>query len=242
VKKIAVIHCNGGHSAKDAFTYHGPQSCAASTIIMGGQKGCSFGCLGLGDCVRACPFDAIRMGDDGVPIVDSRLCTGCGVCIRACPKRLISLWPEKKQVVIACSNRDKGVVARKQCNVACIGCKKCENACPFDAVYVEGYLSVIDSEKCENCGLCARICPTGSILDRAPARPKAYIVAGDCVGCTLCAKACPVDAISGELKEVHEVDQEACIGCGLCFSKCPKDAIRLMGALGMEQHAMSGET
>ena len=232
VRKTAVVQCNGGFSARDVFDYRGPRSCSSATIVMGGAKGCSFGCLGFGDCVAACPFGAIRMGEDGVPEVDSEACTGCGLCVAACPKKLITLWPVTKQVVVACSNRDKGVVARKQCSVACIGCRKCEKACPYDAITVEGFLSRIDPEKCENCGICARVCPTGSIVDRATARPKAYIVEADCVGCTLCARACPVNAISGELKEVHTVDQDACIGCGLCVARCPKSAIRLLGALG----------
>jgi len=234
VKMVALVHCNGGHSAKDGFQYHGPADCVSASMVMGGQKTCSYGCLGFGDCVEVCPFDAIRMGENGVPVVDPDACTGCARCVEVCPKRIIELWPVNREVVVACSSLDKGGVARKACSVACIGCRKCEKACPVEAITVDDNLAVIDSDKCINCGLCASECPTGAILDNAPARPKAYIDSS-CIGCTLCTKVCPVDAISGELKERHAVDTEKCIGCGLCVSKCPKNSINLIGAKSYQQ-------
>jgi len=203
-------------------------------MIMGGQKTCSFGCLGFGDCVEACPFDAIEMDENGIPSVDRENCTGCGKCVEVCPKDIIELWPVNREVVVACSSHDKGGIARKACSMACIGCKKCEKACPVEAITVEGFLAFIDPEKCINCGLCASECPTGAILDNAAARPKAYIDTS-CVGCTLCAKACPVGAISGELKEKHVVDSEKCIGCGLCVPTCPKNSINLIGVKSYQQ-------
>ena len=228
-RMIALVHCNGGHSAQDSFQYHGPKDCGSAAMIMGGFKTCSYGCLGFGDCVEVCPFDAIKMGENGVPVVDRDKCTGCSKCVEACPKDLIELWPADMEVVVACSSLDKGGVARKACSMACIGCRKCEKVCPVEAVKVEDFLAVIDPNTCINCGLCASECPTGAILDNASARPKAYIDSS-CVGCTLCAKVCPVDAISGELKEKHEVDSGKCIGCGLCVPKCPKNSINLIGA------------
>lgn len=234
VRKIAVVLCNGGYSAEDAFNYHGPQTCVAADMIMGGQKGCSYGCLSFGDCREVCPFNAIIMSEDGLPVINTKLCTGCGKCVDICPKDIILLWPDNRQIIIACSNRDKGGIARKVCSVACIGCGKCKNVCPFDAIRVENFLAEIDPEKCQNCGLCARVCPTDAILDFAPARPRAYI-GSDCIGCTLCAKACPINAITGELKERHEVNQELCAGCGQCIAKCPKDCIRMVGALGYQR-------
>jgi Na+-translocating ferredoxin:NAD+ oxidoreductase RNF subunit RnfB len=47
------------------------------------------------------------------------------------------------------------------------------------------------------------------------------IVPEKCVGCLLCLKNCPVDAISGERKKVHVIDQELCIKCGACLDVCP---------------------
>jgi len=228
VRLIALVHCNGGHSARDEFEYHGPADCVSATMIMGGQKTCSYGCLGFGDCVIVCPFDAIIMGENGIPLVDKIACTGCGKCIEACPKNIIELWPVNREVVVACSSLDKGAFARKACTMACIGCKKCEKACPVDAIIVDDFLAVIDHVKCINCGLCASECPTGAILDSAPARPKAYIDSS-CIGCTLCTKVCPVNAITGELKERHVVDSDSCIGCGLCLPKCPKNSINMIG-------------
>ncbi|MDM7992290.1 MAG: RnfABCDGE type electron transport complex subunit B [Candidatus Fermentibacter sp.] len=230
VKRIAMVRCNGGHSAGTAFGYDGPRSCASAFMVMGGEKSCRFGCLGMGDCVKACPFGAIRIGENGVPVVDAAKCTGCGKCTRTCPKRLILLWPENRQVVVACSNRDRGPTARKACAVACIACGKCEKACPVDAITVADNLASIDPEKCINCGLCATVCPTGAVVDRAPARPGAFID-NECIGCTICAKVCPVNAISGEPKSKHAVDRDKCVGCGLCAPKCPKKAIRMLGAL-----------
>lgn len=228
--RVAVVQCNGGHSAVTAFRYEGPRSCASAMLVMGGDKLCRFGCLGMGDCVAACPFGALSAGDGGLPSVSPERCTGCGRCVQACPKRIISLWPADRQVVVACSNREKGALARKGCAVACIACGRCEKSCPVQAIAVSDNLARIDPARCVNCGLCATVCPTGAIIDRAPARPKAYIDLS-CVGCTVCAKTCPVGAISGELKKKHDVDPEKCIGCGLCAPKCPKNSIRMVGAL-----------
>jgi Na+-translocating ferredoxin:NAD+ oxidoreductase RNF subunit RnfB len=230
VRQIALVHCNGGMSATDAFEYHGPGTCASAHMVMGGQKTCRWGCMGFGDCIDACPFDAIAFGEHGVPVVDREKCTGCRRCVEVCPKDIIELWPEDRMVVIACNNRDKGGVARKGCSVACIGCGKCSRTCPVEAIKIDTFLARIEPETCINCGLCAGECPTGSILDNVTARPRAFIESS-CVGCTLCAKACPVEAISGNLKEKHEVDLDRCIGCGLCVSECPKNSIRMMGAL-----------
>lgn len=226
---IALVHCNGGHSAGEAFEYLGPPDCVSADMVMGGQKICSFACLGFGDCAEACPFDAIEMGDNGVPVVDRGKCTGCGVCLEACPKDIIELWPVSREVVVSCSSRDRGGPARKACTVACIACGKCVRVCPVDAVSIEDFLAVIDPAVCINCGLCAAECPTGAITDHASPRPKAYID-GSCVGCTLCAKVCPAGAITGELKERHTVDMDKCVGCGLCVPKCPKGSINLIGA------------
>ena len=67
--------------------------CRAAALLSGGMKVCSIGCLGLGTCAAICPFNAITMGEDGLPVVDDELCTGCGTCERACPKHIISCPP-----------------------------------------------------------------------------------------------------------------------------------------------------
>lgn len=227
-KQTAVVLCNGGRSAMDAFSYSGPEKCKSAVLVMGGQKTCTYGCLGFGDCVAACPFDAMRMGDNGIPVIDPVKCVGCGKCVEECPRNIITLWPESRKVIVACSSLDKGAVARKACSVACIGCRKCFNVCPVNAIEMDGFLARIDPGKCISCGLCATECPTGAIVDSVPVRPKAFID-GSCVGCTLCTRVCPTDAIEGNLKEQHTVIAEKCVGCGQCVEKCPKKSIKMMG-------------
>jgi Na+-translocating ferredoxin:NAD+ oxidoreductase subunit B len=234
VRQVARVHCNGGHSATEAFEYLGPPGCRTSMLIMGGSKTCTYGCLGFGDCVPVCPFGAIVMGENGIPLINDDSCTGCGKCVAACPRDIIVLWPVNRQVLVACASHDKGAVARKACAMACIGCGKCVKICPVQAILVDDSLAIMDPLKCINCGLCASECPTGAILDSAPARPKAYID-GSCIGCTLCTKVCPTGAITGVLKERHEVDGEKCVGCGLCVQKCPKNSIRMLGALSYQR-------
>jgi len=164
-KQVAVVQCNGSNeAAKSLLTYEGPTSCKAATQLFGGLKQCSFGCLGLGDCVTACEFDAIRVVD-GVAKVDRNACVACGACAKACPKGLIRIAPESNQVVCFCHNTAGGADTRKACSVGCIGCKQCEKTCKFDAVHVENNLAYIDPEKCKNCGMCAKVCPTGAIIN-----------------------------------------------------------------------------
>lgn len=233
-KETAVVLCNGGKSAVNAFDYHGPESCKSAMLLMGGQKACTYGCLGFADCVSVCPFDAMEMGENGIPIIDTEKCVACGKCVEECPRNIITLWPDNRKVIVSCSSRDKGGIARKACSVACIGCGKCEKVCPVDAIDIEDYLARINPEKCINCGLCASECPTGAILDGIPVRPKAYID-NSCIGCTLCTRVCPTDAIVGNLKEKHEVIPEKCVGCGQCVEKCPKKSIRMMGGVLSQQ-------
>ena len=233
-KEIAVVLCNGGRSAVNAFEYHGPESCKSAVLVMGGQKSCTYGCLGFGDCVAVCPFDAMRMGENGIPQIDPGKCVACGKCVEECPRDIITLWPENRKVIVACSSGDKGGIARKACSVACIGCRKCDKVCPVEAIVIDGFLARINPDKCINCGLCAKECPTGAIVDKMPVRPKAFIDSS-CVGCTLCTKVCPTDAIVGSLKEKHEVVADKCIGCGQCVVKCPKKSIKMMGGALSQQ-------
>lgn len=166
VKTIATVLCNGGKRAKDKYTYRGIRSCKAASLVFGGQRSCAFGCLGLGDCVGACPFEAITMGEDSLPVVDSHKCTACGKCVATCPKKLYKLTPIDKHYYVKCSSTDPGAIVTKVCEGGCIACRKCEKACPIGAIRVENNLSKIDYGKCQTIGKCFEVCPTKVIIKR----------------------------------------------------------------------------
>ena len=228
VRKVAHIICNGTCSnAKEKSLYEGIEDCKAAVLVSGGSKSCGFGCLGLGSCVRACPFDAMYIGKDGIAHVDNEKCVACGKCIAACPKTVIEMVPYSQEVIINCNSKEKGKEVKDKCAVGCIGCQMCVKACPFEAITFENNLAKIDYSKCKQCMACVAKCPTKAISGDLAKRKKAYIDEEKCVGCTICAKKCPVQAIEGELKGKHKVDLDKCIGCGVCEEKCPKKAIEM---------------
>lgn len=166
---IAVVRCNGSfQNAPKKVVYDGPASCAFAHALYAGESGCPYGCLGLGDCVKACVFDAIHMDPlTGLPVVNDK-CTACGACVEACPRDIIELRPKGKKdrrIFVSCVNEEKGGPARKNCSVACIGCGKCVEVCPFDAITLKNNLAYIDPQKCKLCRKCAPVCPTGAILE-----------------------------------------------------------------------------
>ncbi len=227
IRQVATVYCRGGkEECGKRFQYTGVQTCRAAQAVGGGDKLCTFGCLGYGDCLRACPFDAISMGDNGLPVIDEAKCTGCEQCVLACPRKITALRPVDALVQVRCLSEAKGKDVRAICSTGCIGCGLCMKACPFDAITLENNLARIDYSKCRKCGLCVTKCPTKAIVGQLEARPKA-IIGDDCVGCSICKKACPVGAIEGELKAKHRVDHDKCVGCGLCAEKCPKHTINM---------------
>lgn len=163
-EKRAYVKCRGTcDAAKKSMEYEGHMTCKECVTFFGGDKSCEFGCLGMGDCVAACEYDAIRI-IDGVAVVNKDNCVGCGACAKACPKGVIELGPLKKDYFVACSSKEMGAYAKQDCANACIGCKKCEKTCPVGAVKVKDFLAHIDQTICINCGKCFRECPTGAIL------------------------------------------------------------------------------
>lgn len=184
--KLAVVRCSGctvGEAAKRKKTlnYDGAKSCAIASTHFAGDTGCSYGCLGLGDCVRVCQFDAIRINPEtGLAEVDDAKCVACGACAKACPKQVIEIRykgrvvkDNARRVWVGCVNKDKGAVSMKACKASCIGCGKCQKVCKFDAIKVENNLCYIDPEKCKACGMCMNECPTKAIKAtfEAPAKP-----------------------------------------------------------------------
>ena len=164
-KQVAFVKCAGTcEKANQDYEYTGVQDCAAMAFVPnGGPKSCNYGCLGFGNCVKACPFDAIHVVD-GVAVVDKDACKACGKCVAACPKHLIELLPVSAKHIVQCSSKDKGKDVMKACSVGCIACHLCEKNCPSDAVHVVDNVAYIDQEKCTKCGLCAEKCPKKIIL------------------------------------------------------------------------------
>lgn len=170
VQQIAVVRCNGSCSNRPQTNiYDGVQSCAIASKLYGGETNCSYGCLGYGDCVKVCPFDAIHINDyTRLPEVDEDKCTACNKCVKACPKLLIELrkkGPKSRKIFVSCMNKDKPVIAMKACQVSCISCKKCLKICPFDAITIENNLAYIDDDKCRLCRKCAPECPNSTIIE-----------------------------------------------------------------------------
>ncbi|MDK2835544.1 MAG: H+/Na+-translocating ferredoxin:NAD+ oxidoreductase subunit, partial [Thermosediminibacterales bacterium] len=236
-RKVARLLCRGGKAeAVNRAEYKGVMDCRAAQAVNGGPKGCKYGCLGFGTCAEVCPFGAITMNENNLPVVDIDKCTGCGKCVEVCPRGLFILTGVSREVHVGCKSQEKGKDVKKVCSVGCIGCKICVKACPFGAMEFENNLAKVNYEKCTNCMVCVEKCPTGAIYSAFPNRKKAHITE-DCVGCGACKKVCPVDAIEGEIKKLHVVNVEKCIGCSKCAERCPKDAIEMIRETEAEKAA-----
>jgi len=166
IKKIAILHCDGGLKIKDKYLYSGIHDCIAANLVLGGQKSCVFACLGFGTCQKACPFGAISMSAESLPVVDEIKCRSCNKCVLACPKKLFSLVSVSNSVYVACNSHDSGRDVKAVCPVGCIACKLCEKACKFDAIHVIDNLAVINYNKCTSCKECVKVCPVKTIRIR----------------------------------------------------------------------------
>ncbi len=167
---VAVLRCQGGCDVRPKTTlYQGPRTCAISAMVYGGETDCQYGCLGDGDCVAVCDFDAMYMDENtGLPVIITDKCTSCEACVKACPRDILEMRPKNKRdlkIFVGCLNEDKGGIAKKACSVACIGCSKCEDICPKDAVIMTDTLAYIDPIACTLCRKCVEVCPTDSIIE-----------------------------------------------------------------------------
>jgi electron transport complex protein RnfB len=175
--RMVILRCYGTSAyARDEAEYAGITSCAAAALVFGGPKACKNGCLGLGDCVRACPFDALALGGEGIVELIPDLCTGCGLCVPACPKDLLELYPRAHRVELSCVAREKQSIVRATCMVGCTLCRKCVAKCPAGAITWDGRTIVIDHAACLAYGpsceeACVNICPS-FILHRTGQRPR----------------------------------------------------------------------
>lgn len=160
--KVAFIACNGTfENALSKGIYNGVKSCKAANLAVNGTKKCSFGCIGYGDCVNACPFDAISMNENGLPKVDYSKCVGCGKCASVCQKKIIKIIDKdlKGSVPLCSCLSDNKVQIKKDCVTGCFKCGLCAKKCPQGCIDMTLGLPRIDYSKCNSCGECINACP-----------------------------------------------------------------------------------
>ena len=173
--KVAVVQCKGGNNeAKQKFIYQGIEDCHAAELIDGGSKACKYGCLGYGTCVRACPFDAMAMNENGLPIVFEEKCTGCGVCVTVCPRDIMALVPVSQKVYLRCVSQDRGKKVKNVCSVGCTGCTLCANpkVTPSGSIKMEGFLPVIVDIHADDLAKAVEKCPSNSFGTRDMLEPE----------------------------------------------------------------------
>ena len=166
-EEVAALRCYGVASmARQQAEYDGIRSCAAATLAFGGPKACKYGCIGLGDCIKVCAFDAITPTQQGIVSISQTKCTGCGLCVSACPKETIEMYPRTHRVILSCTTRDKGKSVKEACTVGCIQCQLCIKNCPADAIFFDdkGTISIAH-QPCIDYGsecneICVQVCPT----------------------------------------------------------------------------------
>lgn len=165
-ERVAILRCYGTTAyAVEQAVYKGIHSCTAASLVFGGPKVCKNGCLGLGDCVRVCPFCAMAIGVSGIVEIDSARCTGCGLCIPACPKKILELYPLNHRVELSCVALEKATAVRPKCLVGCITCRKCVGSCPAKALEWNGITVLTNHALCTAYGpscmeICTDVCPT----------------------------------------------------------------------------------
>lgn len=166
VKRVARLLCAGGTDvAMQMSHYQGHESCRSAAAVGGGSKGCRFGCLGFGDCYDVCDFDAIRMSDTGLPVVDVDKCTACGDCVDVCPKDLFELIPIERKLLVQCKSELEGDEITELCKVACTACSRCVADAPQGLLKMKKNLPVLNPELMHLQSPEATVrCPTGAIV------------------------------------------------------------------------------
>jgi Na+-translocating ferredoxin:NAD+ oxidoreductase RNF subunit RnfB len=244
VAKTAKIHCKGGNAeARQRAIYDGIDDCFAAVLVANGSKECEYGCLGLGSCVKACPFGVISISKNGIAIVNDKKCVGCGVCVSACPRKLIEISPESRKIFVACSNHDKGTKVKQYCTVGCTGCTICTKAVSVpNAIVMDDFLPKLDYNTAENFIISLNKCPSHCFTDLVKARPIVNIDT-KCTGCGKCVEICPIKgAIEGEKGERYNVNKNLCVGCGRCISSCEVKSIRIWGSLAYGEKNRSSKS
>jgi Na+-translocating ferredoxin:NAD+ oxidoreductase RNF subunit RnfB len=164
IKNLPRILCKGGISeaATKMAKYYGPLSCSVMDLVSGGDKLCFYGCLGGGDCVEACPFDALFMNENGIPELIETHCTGCSMCVKACPRNIIEMHPADRNVFVFCKNHDNPKHSKDVCAVSCMGCSIC--ARPSEGgIEMVNDLAIINYDKFDESKIPFEKCRTGAI-------------------------------------------------------------------------------
>ena len=161
--RVARLACAGGDNvARPGARYSGVASCRAAATVAGGGRACGWGCLGYGDCVSACTFDAIRLDAHRLPVVDEHACTACGDCVSACPKHLFSIHPASHRLWVACRSRETADAVLAACAVGCTACGKCAADAPGAVVMRDGLAEVDHAARPPRAAI--ERCPTGAIV------------------------------------------------------------------------------
>ncbi|MBI5888217.1 MAG: RnfABCDGE type electron transport complex subunit B [Deltaproteobacteria bacterium] len=164
-RMLAVVLCKGGgKEAGKRAQYTGDRTCTAANLT-GGDKSCTYGCLGYGECVDACKFDAMAMNANSLPVVFYDKCVGCGACARACPRDIIEMHPEEHRLFVYCRNKDKGAASRKVCDVACIACGLCVKDCSvLGGIALKDNLATVNYALAPQSDESTKRCPTKCIF------------------------------------------------------------------------------
>ncbi|MBQ0072172.1 MAG: RnfABCDGE type electron transport complex subunit B [Spirochaetales bacterium] len=167
-RMVAYVFCRGGKDrTREEYEYKGIQDCNAAALLFGGPQGCKEGCLHLGSCMAACKSGAISRDENGDLVVDKEKCIGCQACTKVCPNHVIKMVPYSAEYVVACNNHEAGAKAKKNCSVACIGCKICQVKVENSPFTVENFLSTNDYSKDQtNAAAACEKCPQKCIVRR----------------------------------------------------------------------------
>lgn len=171
-RQTAVVLCQGDNrKAQLKYLYLGLEDCTAAQRIADGPKICPGGCLGLGSCQRACPFDAIEMTSEGLAVISREKCTGCRKCVAVCPRSVIRMTPFESTIHVLCNSHDRGALVRKYCQVGCIGCQICKRTVP-DAYMIDNFLAEVVYECDAEAVEALTKCPTRCIRDFSVGYPE----------------------------------------------------------------------
>ena len=194
IAKFPYLKCQHAPAkAEKTYKYNGLSDCSLVLTLFKGNRICKYSCFGMGSCVKACPFQAISIAENGFPQIDVNLCTGCGICVEACPQSILELSSENQTSHIKCNNLDRGKQALDVCETSCVSCGICIKKCPEEAISMKTYknsgtLPKIDETKCTQCNICIQVCPRKCITYNAPIQRNTFKSSqkAGCSACSLC--------------------------------------------------------